>query len=126
MCSRRRPGAMRRWWIGMEENWGNWAACGLPTRRRRCRSSRRGFWRLMKTRRGAGSGVCYAYFDKAEAAGAAVKQMRNAIIEFAPEDRKTKLKLWPNPGPDFEIMKRIKQMFDPEHLLNRGRLYRQL
>jgi len=74
----------------------------------------------------AGSGVCYAYFDKAEAAGAAVKQMRNAIIEFAPEDRKTKLKLWPNPGPDFEIMKRIKQMFDPERLLNRGRLYRQL
>jgi FAD/FMN-containing dehydrogenase len=34
--------------------------------------------------------------------------------------------LWPAPGPDFELMKRIKHMFDPEHLLNRGRLYRQL
>jgi len=74
----------------------------------------------------AGSGVCYAYFDKAEAAAEAVERTHNAIIEFAPEDRKSKLNLWPAPGPDFEIMKRIKHMFDPEHLLNRGRLYRQL
>ena len=74
----------------------------------------------------AGSGVCYAYFDKAEAAAEAVQHTRNAIIEFAPEDRKPKLNLWPAPGPDFELMKRIKHMFDPEHLLNRGRLYRQL
>jgi glycolate oxidase FAD binding subunit len=74
----------------------------------------------------AGSGVCYAYFDKAEAAAEAVGRTHNAIIEFAPEDRKPKLNLWPAPGPDFEIMKRIKHMFDPERLLNRGRLYRQL
>jgi glycolate oxidase FAD binding subunit len=74
----------------------------------------------------AGSGVCYAYFDKAEAAAETVQHTHNAIIEFAPEDRKPKLNLWPSPGPDFELMKRIKHMFDPEHLLNRGRLYRQL
>ena len=74
----------------------------------------------------AGSGVCYAYFDKAEAAAEAVERTHNAIIEFAPEDQKSKLNLWPAPGPDFELMKRIKHMFDPEHLLNRGRLYRQL
>src|SRR6202163_4049886 len=74
----------------------------------------------------AGSGVCYAYFDKAEAAAEAVQHTHNAIIECAPEDRKPKLNLWPTPGPDFELMKRIKHMFDPEHLLNRGRLYRQL
>jgi glycolate oxidase FAD binding subunit len=74
----------------------------------------------------AGSGVCYAYFDKAEPAAEAVQHTHNAIIEFAPEDRKPKLNLWPAPGPDFELMKRIKHMFDPEHLLNRGRLYRQL
>jgi FAD/FMN-containing dehydrogenase len=36
------------------------------------------------------------------------------------------LALWPAPGGDFEIMKRIKQMFDPEGLLNRGRLYGRL
>jgi glycolate oxidase FAD binding subunit len=74
----------------------------------------------------AGSGVCYAYFDKAEAAAEAVERTRNAIIEFAPEDWKPKLNLWPAPRPDFELMKRIKHMFDPEYLLNRGRLYRQL
>ena len=74
----------------------------------------------------AGSGVCYAYFDKAEAAAEAVARTHNAIIEFAPEALKHKLKLWPAPGPDFELMKRIKHMLDPEHLLNRGRLYRQL
>jgi glycolate oxidase FAD binding subunit len=74
----------------------------------------------------AGSGVCYAYFDKAESAAEAVERTHNAIIEFAPEDRKSKLNLWPAPGPDFELVKRIKHMFDPEHLLNRGRLYRQL
>ncbi len=33
------------------------------------------------------------------------------------------LTLWPAPGGDFEIMKRIKHMFDPEGLLNSGRLY---
>jgi hypothetical protein len=74
----------------------------------------------------AGSGVCYAYFGDSDAAAGAVRGAPNAIIEFAPEDRKTKLNLWPAPGPDFELMKRIKQMFDPERLLNRGRLYSRL
>jgi FAD/FMN-containing dehydrogenase len=31
--------------------------------------------------------------------------------------------LWPAPGQDLETMKRIKLMFDPQMLLNRGRLY---
>lgn len=74
----------------------------------------------------AGNGVCYAYFDRAEAAAQLVQRTPNAIIEFAPEALKSKLDLWPNPTPDFELMKRIKLMFDPEQLLNRGRLYRQL
>ena len=74
----------------------------------------------------AGSGVCYAYFDKAEAAAELVARSRNAIIEFAPEARKSEIDLWPAPGPDFEIMKRIKHMFDPDRLLNRGRLYNRL
>lgn len=74
----------------------------------------------------AGTGVCYAYFDNPEPAAEAVSSTRNAIIEFAPEAQKPKLTLWPAPGPDFELMKRIKHMLDPEHLLNRGRLYRRI
>ena len=31
--------------------------------------------------------------------------------------------LWPRPGSDFAMMKKIKEMFDPGCLLNRGRLY---
>ncbi len=73
----------------------------------------------------AATGVCYAYFDNAEAAEA-VTSARNAIMEFAPEAQKPKLKLWPAPGPDFELMKRIKHMLDPEQLLNRGRLYNRI
>src|SRR5579862_7888346 len=45
----------------------------------------------------AGSGVIYAHY-----------------AENAPA------RAW---NGDFETMKRIKEMFDPEHLLNRGRLY---
>jgi glycolate oxidase FAD binding subunit len=73
----------------------------------------------------AGTGICYVYFKNAEAAEA-VSSARKAIIEFAPEAQKAELTLWPAPGPDFELMKRIKHMLDPEHLLNRGRLYRQI
>ena len=53
-------------------------------------------------------------------------------MEFAPEAQKTKLELWPVSGRDFELMKRVKHMFDPErslkpwptlssHLTNRSR-----
>ncbi|HLK49581.1 MAG TPA: FAD-binding oxidoreductase [Bryobacteraceae bacterium] len=76
----------------------------------------------------AGSGVCYGYFEQAEAAGAwvsdAVAKGWKAVIEFAPEAKKRALDLWPAPGSDLEIMKRIKNLFDPSNLLNRGRLYR--
>ena len=76
----------------------------------------------------AGSGVCYGYFEEAEAAAAwmaeAVGKGWKAVIEFAPEAKKGSLNLWPAPGGDLEIMKRIKNLFDPSNLLNRGRLYR--
>ena len=52
------------------------------------------------------------------------------MIEFAPEDRKRGLDLWPGassgPGGDFEIMRRVKNLFDPGNLLNRGRLYNRI
>ena len=78
----------------------------------------------------AGSGICYAYFEHAaEAAAFAAAMAREhpgTVVEFAPEACKEKLDLWPAPGADLEIMKRIKQMFDPRNLLNRGRLYRHI
>ena len=78
----------------------------------------------------AASGVCCGYFDQAEAtagwfAGASAMGWK-AVIEFAPEARKQALQLWPSPGGDFEIMRRVKALFDPSNLLNRGRLYRRI
>ncbi|MBI1791109.1 MAG: FAD-binding oxidoreductase [Acidobacteria bacterium] len=74
----------------------------------------------------AGSGVCYAHFAGAEAAAETVRGPWIAIMEFAPEALKATLDLWPSPGGDLELMRRIKRMLDPHHLLNRGRLYRHI
>ena len=65
----------------------------------------------------AGSGVCYAYFidpEKAKAKG---------VIEFAPSPLRQHGPLWPAPGTDFAIMEKLKQLFDPQRILNPGRLY---
>ena len=69
----------------------------------------------------AGSGVCYGYFERAAdlkhpAAGA-------SVVEFAPQEYRQSAVLWPQPGNDFAMMKKIKVMFDPQDLLNRGRLF---
>jgi glycolate oxidase FAD binding subunit len=78
----------------------------------------------------AGSGVCYGYFEQTDAAVAwladAVKRGWKAVIEFAPDVRRQSLELWPSPGNDFAIMQRVKNLFDPSNLLNRGRLYRRI
>ena len=75
----------------------------------------------------AGSGVCYGYFEEAEAAAkwisSAVQRGWKAVIEFSGERHKHALDLWPAPARDLEIMKRVKHLFDPGNLLNRGRLY---
>jgi glycolate oxidase FAD binding subunit len=78
----------------------------------------------------AGSGVCYIYFDSTGPAAryvadAAAEGWR-AVVEFAPAARKSELELWPAPGADFETMRRIKALFDPSNVLNRGRLYHRL
>jgi glycolate oxidase FAD binding subunit len=76
------------------------------------------------------SGVCYGYFTRAEAAArwtaSAARRGWKAVIEFAPDEQRAKLDLWPVPGSDLEMMKKIKNMFDPNHLMNRGRLFRLL
>ena len=65
----------------------------------------------------AGTGVGYVYYEECADCPA------EDLIEYAPADKKSGLNLWPNPGGDFPIMQKVKQMFDPQNLLNRGRLY---
>ena len=78
----------------------------------------------------AASGVCYGYLDHIDAAPGWFARAKSngwkAVVEFAPESRKRAFELWPSPGGDFEIMQRVKNLFDPSNLLNRGRLYRRL
>ena len=79
----------------------------------------------------AASGVCYGYFEQAEEAadwlGDAAKRGWRAVMEFAPEEHRRSLDLWPlppgAPSAELEIMRRVKALFDPSNLLNRGRLY---
>jgi glycolate oxidase FAD binding subunit len=65
----------------------------------------------------AGSGVCYGYYAESGEA------RHKGVIEFAPARVREGAELWPDPGSDFAMMKKIKDMFDPRGLLNRGRLY---
>jgi glycolate oxidase FAD binding subunit len=78
----------------------------------------------------AGSGICYGYFERALDASQWISEAsrlgRKAVMEWAPEGARRVLELWPSPGADFEIMKRIKKLFDPKNLLNRGRYYRRI
>jgi len=68
----------------------------------------------------AANGVAYVY--SAEPRPLNANGLRWAV-EFAPDDLKANLELWPGPGSEFEVMKKIKALFDPNGLLNRGRLY---
>ena len=77
----------------------------------------------------AGSGVCYGYFEHGREAaewmaGAAGRGIRT-VMEFGPEAR-SELELWPAPSGDVELMRRVKHLFDPSNLLNRGRLYQRI
>lgn len=74
----------------------------------------------------AGSGVCYGYFE--HVSDLRYPKVGTSVVEFAPHEFREKAglhnpELWPQPGNDFAMMKRIKEMFDPQCLLNRGRLY---
>ena len=74
----------------------------------------------------AGSGVCYGYFE--QSGDLRYPPVGTSVVEFAPPDFREKaglngIDLWPRPGSDFAMMKKIKDMFDPQGLLNRGRLY---
>ena len=69
----------------------------------------------------AGSGICYGYFGRA--ADLRLPPVGTSVVEFAPQGFRESNQLWPQPGNDFAMMRKIKEMFDPQGLLNRGRLY---
>ncbi len=75
----------------------------------------------------AANGIVRGWFSRPENAAkwlaSAVKRGWKGVVEFSAESVKPQMALWPEPGGDFAIMKEIKRMFDPENLLNRGRLY---
>jgi glycolate oxidase FAD binding subunit len=68
----------------------------------------------------AANGVAWIYSETGDANG--FTGYRSAV-EFAPDAARARMDLWPEPGSDFEVMKKIKAMFDPQGILNRGRLY---
>jgi glycolate oxidase FAD binding subunit len=76
----------------------------------------------------AGTGVCYGYFEHAAQAGewAALNRAGTAVVEFAPQSYRECAVLWPAPGNDLALMKQVKHMFDPQGILNPGRLYGQI
>lgn len=74
----------------------------------------------------AGSGVCYGYFEDAK--DLHFPSLGTSAVEFAPQSFRETGDLWPRGKAeesrnDFAMMKKIKEMFDPQGLLNRGRLY---
>lgn len=78
----------------------------------------------------AGNGVTYLGFDDAKAVrrwmAAQESKAWSRIVEWAPEEEKAQIEQWPAPGPDLALMQRMKTLFDPNQLLNRGRLYGRL
>ncbi|MCC7500089.1 MAG: FAD-binding oxidoreductase [Bryobacterales bacterium] len=71
----------------------------------------------------AGNGLCYLYTESFSQAARLLNGDGRRVIEFAALEDKADRVLWPTPGSDFVIMERVKEMFDPHRLLNRGRLY---
>lgn len=67
----------------------------------------------------AGNGVIYAHAP----AAATIPANTKGVIEFSPAQRQPAEHLWPAPGTDFPLMQKIKHYFDPDNLLNPGRLY---
>jgi len=50
-------------------------------------------------------------------AGAAV------VVEWAGDEAPEGMERWPEPGAALEVMRDLKRLFDPDGLMNRGRLH---
>jgi glycolate oxidase FAD binding subunit len=75
----------------------------------------------------AGNGVVYGFFPDVEAAAQWLHRdparSRTGVLEFIPPLSCSAEEQWPAPGNDFAVMQKIKDLFDPHGLLNKGRLY---
>ncbi|MEO7143438.1 MAG: FAD-binding protein [Bryobacteraceae bacterium] len=71
----------------------------------------------------AGTGVCYAYLPDGESAARWCAEAQARGWRYAIEYSAADFDRWPNPGSGFAMMVKVKEMFDPRGLLNRGRLY---
>ncbi len=65
-----------------------------------------------------GNGVCYVCFKDGSAA-----IPTGGVVDYSSEENRSTRMLWPSPGSDFKIMQQLKNLFDPDLLLNQGRLY---
>lgn len=80
----------------------------------------------------AGSGVAYIYLSSWHGVpalwNAVTEHGWTAVVEFAPDDIRINKELWIESASErrqngFAMMKAVKQMFDPNNLLNASRLY---
>ena len=83
----------------------------------------------------AGAGVTYVYLSSWQGVPVfwenVVKHKWSAAVEFAPDEDRRSKDLWVlrsagKSDSSFTMMKKVKQMFDPNNLLNRSRLYGRL
>ena len=78
----------------------------------------------------AGAAVGYIYCRDIEDARDCVTDARSrrlsAVVEYAPVGEKQQIEQWAEPGPELQIMRRIKESLDPDNLLNRGRLFNRI
>ncbi len=78
----------------------------------------------------AGNAVGYVYCTGLEDAGRCLAEARGlgltAVVEHAPRGPRNGIESWADPGPEIEIMRLIKQRFDPSLLLNQGRMFGRL
>lgn len=75
----------------------------------------------------AGSGQAWLACADAGEAQAVVKALREAgaeaLVEWAGDAVPETLERWPEPGAALDVMKDVKKLFDPQGLLNPGRLH---
>lgn len=75
----------------------------------------------------AGTGLAWLRYDTAASAREGIEALRaagaEAIIEWAGDGAPADLDRWPGAGDGLELMRQVKSLFDPEGLLNPGRLH---